>query len=183
MEFKYKKLILNSLVLFASLSLSWWILKSAQFQNVLEIILPVRFLGDFLAGLFYTSFLTSPISLAMLVVLAEDSNPIFLALIAGLGAALGDFLIVKLFRERLNKEFKEVTHHKFVLKVDNFLAENRLGFVKQALGIIIIASPFPDEIGLFLLGASTLKYKDILIITYVLNTVGILLFSLPFSLL
>ena len=51
------------------------------------------------------------------------------------------------------------------------------------LGAIIIASPLPDELGLVMLGDSKLKYREIAIISYVLNTAGILLIVVPVNLL
>ena len=47
---------------------------------------------------------------------------------------------------------------------------------------IIIASPLPDELGLMLLGASKLTYRQIAILTYIFNTAGILVIVVPISL-
>lgn len=58
----------------------------------------------------------------------------------------------------------------------------RSSFVRSSLlpimGVVIIASPFPDEIGLVFLGASNFDYKKIAVIAYLSNTVGIFFIAL-----
>lgn len=182
---KYQKLIKNSLILFISLSLAWWVFKSEQIHNLVEVLLPVKFIADILAGVFYTSFLTTPLSLAMLIVLAENNNPILLAVLGGLGAVLGDLIIVKLFKDRIFHDFSSILNNPLIKKTGIFLRKNKLDFLIQVTGVMIIASPFPDELGLMLLGATELKYKEIALLSYLLNTftLGILFITLPINLL
>jgi len=145
--------------------------------------LPVRFLAEFVAGLFYTSFITSPIAVAMLIVLATDSNPITLALLAGAGSVAGDLIIIKIFRKELSKDINLATHQLHIDIVNKILRKLKLDFITPLLGAIIVASPLPDELGLMMLGASKLSYKQIALISYVLNTAGILLIVTPINLL
>ena len=56
-----------------------------------------------------------------------------------------------------------------------------LGFMVPLAGAIIVASPLPDELGLIMLGVSKLKYREIAVLTYILNTAGILLIVLPIN--
>ncbi|MEK7660290.1 MAG: hypothetical protein AAB343_03750 [Patescibacteria group bacterium] len=42
------------------------------------------------------------------------------------------------------------------------------------MGAIIIASPFPDEVGISLMGISQLKNWQFLVISFLLNSLGIL---------
>lgn len=137
--------------------------------------MPLRFVAEFLAGIFYTSLLTAPIAMATLLVIASTNNPILTALVAGVGAAFGDLVIVTLFRRNLAKDVD--------VNVNNFLKKWKLDFITPLIGAIIIASPLPDELGLLLLGASKLKYYQLAILTYVLNTAGILLIVAPINLL
>jgi len=45
-------------------------------------------------------------------------------------------------------------------------------------GAVIIASPFPDELGVTLLGLSRVRNIHFLVVTYLLNTIGIFLIVL-----
>lgn len=183
MDPKLKKLVFKTLIFVVSLSLAWWLAGSEILSNLVKVILPLKLVAEFLAGIFYVSFLTAPISIAMLLVLADVNNPILTALLAGLGAAFGDLVIVKFFKEKLSKDVDLVTRELQLKKVNNLLIKWKLDFITPLLGAIIVASPLPDELGLMLLGASKLTYRQIAVLTYVLNTAGILLIVVPMSLL
>ncbi|HBQ50873.1 TPA: hypothetical protein DD690_02730 [Candidatus Daviesbacteria bacterium] len=183
MDRKIKKLIFKTAIFIFSLSIAWYLIKSGLLHDLIITVLPLKFIAEFLAGMFYTSFLTSPISMAMIVVLAENNNPIILALLAGMGAVVGDLVIIKFFKEKLSKDVSLITRELQLKKINNFLIKWKLEFITPLIGAIIIASPLPDELGLMMLGASNLKYYQIIILTYLLNTAGILLIVTPINLL
>lgn len=174
-------LILQTSVFILCLGFAWWFLKTGYMHNLIGNVLPFRFIAEILAGVFYTSFLTSPLSLGMLVVLGESNNPVITAMLAGLGAILGDLLIIKIFRDRLSSDFKFLS--KRIGQGTNFLKRFHLDFIIPFIGAIIVASPLPDELGLIMLGVSKLKYGQIALLSYVLNTAGILLILIPINLL
>lgn len=183
MDPKLKKLLLKTAIFILSLSFAWWLIKSGYLQGLVDTILPLRFVSEIIAGVLYTSFLTSPISVAMLIVLAQENNPVITALLAGLGAVIGDFIIVKLFREKVSSSLTAFVKHLPMQTINWFFNRFRLGFLLPLLGAIIIASPLPDELGLMMLGVSKLKYREIALLSYILNTAGILLIVTPINLL
>lgn len=178
-----KKLIFKSAIFILSLSFAWWVIKSGYLHNLIESILPIRIFAEIVAGILYTFFLTSPVSVAMLIVLAQDNNPVTTALLAGFGAVLGDFLIVKFLKKEVSSDLNLVSRQLHLQKVTKILQVFHLDFVTPFFGAIIIASPFPDELGLMMLGVSKLGYREIAILTYILNTAGILLIVAPVNLL
>ena len=180
---KVKSLITKTFFFILSLSFAWYLIKSGILDTLVHSLLPIRFLAEFVAGLFYTSFLTSPIAVAMLIILATDSNPIILAFMAGAGSVAGDLIIVKLFRKDLSQDINLATHQLHIDRVNKILRKLKLDFVTTILGAIIVASPLPDELGLMMLGASKLSYQQIAIISFILNTAGILLIVTPINLL
>ena len=182
MDQNLKRLILKTSIFILSLSSAWWLIKSGYLQGLIETILPLRFISEIMAGVLYTSFLTSPISVAMLIILAQENNPVVTALLAGVGAVLGDLLILRFFREKLSSDLNMVSKQLQLKKVNSFLQKYRLDFAIPLIGAIIIASPFPDELGLIMLGISKLRYQEIALISYILNTAGILLIVLPINL-
>lgn len=182
MDPKLKKLLFKAVIFFISLSIAWWLVKNDYLHFLVDRILPIRFLAEFLSGIFYTSFLTSPIAVAVLILVAESNNPILVALLAGLGAAFGDLVIVRIFREKLSSDVNTVSHELHLKMISNILNKLKIDFIIPLIGAIIIASPLPDELGLMMLGASKLKYSQLALITYVLNTAGILLIVAPVNL-
>ena len=127
MDRKLKKLILKTGVFILSLSFAWWLIKSGYLQGLIEAIMPLRFVSEILAGFLYTSFLSAPISVAMLIVLAQENNPIVTALLAGVGAALADLLMIKFFRGQLYSDLNQIS--------------KQLGYNKFNILLSIIKSP------------------------------------------
>lgn len=178
---KYKKLVIKSFIFLLCLSLAWFLVKSEYIHYLLRAISPLMFVSELLAGAFYTSFLTSPLSVGILIVLADEGNPIIIALLAGLGAAIVDLFLVLVFRQHFTKDVLMLKHEPIVKIINRVLRKYHLGFTIPLLGVLVIASPLPDELGLILLGAQEMQNKEILVLTYLFNTIGILLIVLPVS--
>lgn len=183
MDPKLRSLLIKALFFSFSVSIAWYLIKGGYFENWVNIILPHRFLAEILAGALYASFVTSPIAVAMLFVLAKTENPIILSLLAGVGAAALDFLIVRIFQNNLNGDLNLLTRQFKLNLVKKFLKLLKLDFIIPLTGALIIASPLPDELGLYLMGTSELKNHQIIVVTYILNTTGILLIVAPINLL
>ena len=177
------KLIIKTIIFILSLSLAWYFLKSGGLTPLVDKVLPVMFLAEFLAGCFYASFFTSPLSIAMFIILAQKQNPITLAIVAGLGAAVVDLAIVRFFKQEVNKDLNILAKSFRFYLINKMLKFFKLDFLLPLIGALIVASPLPDELGLFLLGASKLKYHQLFLLSYVLNTAGILLIVAPINLL
>lgn len=182
MDSRLRKLLFKTGLFIISISIAWWIIKNGFVHDLIDKVLPIQFLAEFIAGMFYTSFLTSPISVAMLLVIAESNNPIMIALLGGLGAACTDFLIVKFFRNN-SKDVNDFSKQLQFERVYKFLKIYNIDFLIPILGAVIIASPLPDELGLLMLGASKLKYRELFVLTFILNTAGILVIVAPINLL
>lgn len=181
MDQNLKKLIFKTTIFILSLSFAWWLIKSGILHGLVETVLPLKFISEIVAGILYTSFLTSPISVAMLVVLARENNPVMTALLAGAGAAFADILMLKFFRGQLSSNLNQASKQLGLKRFNSILQKLHLGFMVPLAGAIIVASPLPDELGLIMLGVSKLKYREIAVLTYILNTAGILLIVLPIN--
>lgn len=183
MDLKLRRFLQKIIFFIISLSFSWWLIRSGYLNSLVDTVIPFKFFSEITAGVLYTSFLTSPISVGMLFVLAKDNNPIVTALLAGVGAVIGDLLILKFFKSKsMTSDINSVSRQLQLQKISRMLIKLRLDFFIPAIGIIIVASPFPDELGLMMLGASKLSLRDIVILTYILNTAGILLLLIPINL-
>src|SRR5690606_27990095 len=81
------------------------ILRSSMVHDLLLSVVPFVFFAEFIAGFFYTSIVTVPISVSLLSVLSETSNIYFISLAGGLGAVTGDFLIMRI-SEKIRRGIK-----------------------------------------------------------------------------
>lgn len=175
---KVKKLYFDLIIFSISCLFAFSLIKHGDLDAFIVNVLPVRFLAEFISGILFTSALTTPFSLAMFYVLSDSVHPIQLAAIGGLGAALGDMIIVRIFRYSLFEDIS-VIKKSLHIKKNTFHIFHNVFFraLGPVLGILIIASPFPDEFGLLLLGASRLNSIQLFLLTYTVNVAGIYLLA------
>ncbi|MBI2600041.1 hypothetical protein HYW43_03955 [Candidatus Daviesbacteria bacterium] len=155
------------------LGLSFYILKSLDPTILVMQSTLSKFTLLTLSGVFYASFLTAPLSVVLFIILGSTTNIYLVTILGGLGAALGDLLILKFFRS-LFKTFSFIKHAQSFRKIKKISIKYHLNLVGIILGMLLVASPFPDELGLILLGISSLSYFKLAILTFVLNSLGIL---------
>lgn len=166
------KNFLKFAVFMTVLILSFYVISSYDPKALAGQSLGMKLLLALLSGIFYTSFLTAPLSVILFVILAATTNIYLITLFGGLGAVIGDFVIVKFFRS-IFSAFSFLRHVNSFIRVKKILKSFHLDIIGLVVGIILVASPFPDELGLILLGASSLSYFKLTILSFILNSLGI----------
>ena len=87
--------------------------------------------------------------------------------------SLGYFIIFRFFKDHVFEElrpiFSKLGNHPLL----RILSTPYFAWVLPVLGAFIIASPFPDEVGIGLMGISRMKSWQFLILAFVLNSTGI----------
>ncbi len=171
-RYKYK----NLTFFFISLVLAFFVFQNEMIHSFLLRLGATGYIGTFFAGILFVSTFTIATGAVVLLVLSETLSPIEIGIIAGLGAVVGDFVIFKFVKDDLAKEIISIynrfdgNHHfKKVLHTKYF------SWTLPVLGAIIIASPLPYEIGVSLMGISKMTTPKFLLISFVLNAVGIIL--------
>lgn len=160
-------------MLFLSIVAVFVLAGTDTFQSWLNSIGGLGYLGAFIAGLLFVSTFTVTPAAFVLFNLADHLNPLLVALIAGTGAMLGDYLIFKYMRDKVFDElgglFNRWRGHQFrrLFKTPFF------AWMMPVIGAALIASPLPDEIGISMLGLSKLKKWQFLLLTFLLNSLGI----------
>lgn len=175
---KVKKLIADFLIFCTSIFFAILLVQNGTVDSFLSQVAPVQYLAEFVAGVLFTSFLTTPFSFALFYVLAENTHPLQIALIGGVGACIGDMLIVTIFRNSFFDDFKTLEKTLKLKRAFHFFHHSHFNHLAPLLGVLIIASPFPDELGLMMLGASKLKTVQLVILTFIINTAGIFFITL-----
>lgn len=171
-SFRYKNLTLFFISVIFAFSLS----RFEAFHVFLLSLGDLGYLGAFLGGALFVSTFTVTTGAVILLILAERLSPIEIGIVAGLGAVVGDFTIFRLIKDNLTSELSSIygqldgDHH-----VQKILYSKYFSWTLPVIGAVIIASPFPDEIGISLLGISKLKTYQFLIISFILNAIGIFL--------
>jgi len=173
--FDYPKLTFLILAIIAS----YIIFSNSSVQNVIEHLDSAGYVGAFLAGIFFTFGFTSPFSAGYFITL-NPSNIWLAGILGGVGAMLGDLFIFQIIRVSFMDEFERLKRTKIMKKLSE-LIEKTLGhkikiYLMYIFAGILIASPLPDEAGVIMLaGLTKIKSNILAIISFILNTTGILI--------
>ncbi len=170
-HYRYKNLTL----LIISFVLALFLSRQEAFHNFLLNLGDLGYIGAFLAGILFVSTFTISTGAVILLVLAEKLSPIELGIIAGAGAVIGDLLIFKFVKDNLISEVEPIYNQLGGKHLTSLLHTKYFSWSLPVIGAIIIASPLPDEIGVSLLGISKMKTFKFLIISFILNAIGIFL--------
>jgi uncharacterized membrane protein YdjX (TVP38/TMEM64 family) len=170
---KYKNIILFALGLF----LAYYLSRNAKVNEFLLHLGNYKYLSAFLGGVLFVSTFTLPIGSIILLTLARTLSPFLLILIAGIGAVLGDVLIFKFFKNKMNDEAKPIYK-----EVESIVGKNHLkkiihtkyfAWTLPVIGTFILASPLPDELGVSIMGLSNMSTKKFLLVSWFSHTLGV----------
>lgn len=157
------------------------LLDTAIVQALLNNITALGYTGILLTGVLFVSFFTAAPAIALLLTFADTYNPFMVAAIAGCGAMLGDYIILKFAEDKIAHELKPVAKRLKLINFLNLLHRKKFKPVTATVGAVIIASPFPDETGIALLGLSRISTFQLLVVTLALNSAGILALVVAFN--
>ncbi len=171
-NFKYK----NTVILLIGILFALYIARFEPFNDFLLRLGGWGYLGAFIAGILFVWIFSVPTAIVILLTLSEFISPIEIGIIAGAGAVVGDLLIFKFVRNRLSEELTDIYDNFGGSYVKRIFHSKYFNWTLPIIGAIIIASPFPDELGVSLLGISKMKTLNFIILSFVLNSLGIYFF-------
>lgn len=157
------------------------LLDTAIVQALMQNIINIGYLGLLLTGVLFVSFFTAAPAVALLLAFSDSYNPFIVALIAGFGAMLGDFIILRFAEDEIGRELKPVVKRMKLIGFVNLLHKKQYKPITATIGAIIIASPLPDEAGIALLGLSRISTMQLLLLTFALNAAGIFVLIIAFG--
>lgn len=178
LNFRYKKILL----LLMSIIASYLIFSNPKVVEYISSLNSWGYLGVFIAGVFFAFGFTSPISAGFFITLNPE-NILLAGILGGLGALISDMIIFKFIRFSFMDEFQRLKKTLIIKKV-SLLIDETFGhkikiYIMYAFAGILIASPLPDEAGVIMLaGLTKIKANILAIISFVLNTAGILILLL-----
>lgn len=169
-EYKHTSLLLLALAVFILL------LDSALMAAVFEGVSRLGYVGALIAGILFVSLFTAAPAVALLITLSQSLGLVEVALIAGAGAMLGDYLILRFAEDKVAYELKPLALKLGIPQTIGWLQGRRsTTWLVKLTGAIVIASPLPDELGVGLLGVGKATKVEFLALCFVLNAAGIAL--------
>ena len=152
--------------------------KTGALQDLITSTQEVRLIGSFIAGILFVSVFTAAPATVALGEIAQSNSIITVAIIGGLGALIGDLLIFRFVRDKVSQDFSYLVK---LSRTERFFSVFKLKLFRWLIpfvGALIVASPFPDEVGLAMLGLSKTKTSVFIPLSFFLNLIGILIIGL-----
>lgn len=164
----------NTLLLILSLIVFGLFVRTQLAHEIFEVFKGFSYIGVFIAGLLSPSTFTAVPAYALIFGFANDLNPLLTALVAGSGAMVGDYLIYRFIKNRVFEELAPLVKYFHNERLIAIFHTPYFAWLAPLFGVLLIASPLPDEVGLGMLGIGEMRRRVFLLITFTINTLGIL---------
>jgi hypothetical protein len=128
----------------------------------------------FFAGVIFVFTFGAPIAAVILLILAQKLPLLNLLLFAGFGAVLSDFTLFRNFKDGIAEEVEPLYKTVGKSHIKTLLRTKHFRMLDPVVGGLLILTPLPHEIGMRLIGIHKLKNYDFIMVSAVINIVGIL---------
>ena len=153
--------------------------KTDILANILTSTKELELFGSFIAGIFFTSVFTTAPAIVTLGEITQAYSILPVAFLGALGAVIGDLIIFRFFRDRFSEHLMELVKHQDVGKRIKVLFHHKsFRWLTFFVGGLIIASPFPDELGISLIGFSKIKTLTFISLSFTFKFMGIIFIGL-----
>jgi hypothetical protein len=163
----------NTTLLALSLVAFFYLARTPEVESFIKSIGNLGYLGAFITGIFFVSTFTVAPAAVVLFNLAEHLHPVEVALLAGLGAMVGDYIIFRFLKDKVFEELVPIFKRLHTPYIRTVFSSPYFSWVMPLIGAAIIASPMPDEAGISLLGMSKIRPWQFFVVTFTLNALGI----------
>lgn len=154
------------------------LVKTGVFRSILVSTQEAKFLGNFIAGILFVSVFTAAPAATALGEIARANSPIVTAIIGGLGALAGDLIIFRFVRDGISRDISYLVKMSKSERIISIFKLKLFKWLIPFIGALIVASPLPDELGLVMLGLSRMKISTFIPLSFLLNSIGILIIGL-----
>jgi hypothetical protein len=165
-------------IVFIGISLGYWLIQSGTIHTFLGEFAGAPLLASFIAGFFFTSIFTTAPAIAALYEICQQTPLPQVAIVGAMGSMVGDFILFRFLHDRLAEDISFLSGKRKWTRLFHLFHTKLFEWSLPLLGALVIASPFPDELGLAILGFSKLKTWQFLMLSFVFNVLGIVLIGL-----
>ena len=175
---KRKQILIDTFFVVCSIAAAGAIVESGIVHTLGESFKDLGYVGSFFAGMLFTSVFTTVPAIAVLAELSQNTSVIVVALLGGLGAVVGDYIIFRFVRDRVAGDVKYLLSHSKFVRFPKIFKTRLSRWLVPLVGALVIASPLPDELGLAILGAYRMRDRTFLPLSFIFNASGILAIGL-----
>lgn len=148
--------------------------KTGALKTLLVSTQEVKFIGSFVAGVFFVSVFSAAPAAVVLAEIAQSNSIFWVAFFGGIGALVGDLIIFRFIKDRLSEDFNYLIKKTKSERLVSIFKLRLFKWLIPFLGALIVASPLPDELGLAMMGLSKMKTFLFVPLSFFLNFLGIL---------
>ncbi len=163
----------NTCLSILSIAVFFYFIESPLVQFFLTKIGALGYFGAFVSGMMFVSIFTIAPSSVILFDLANSLNPIAIAVVASVGAAVGDYIIFRYLKDNVFAEIAPLFKLRKRSILRKLFSSPYFSWALPIIGAAMIALPIPDEIGISIIGVSKIKTWQFLLLTFSLNIVAI----------
>lgn len=174
----HERLRRDTLLIALSIAAALILSASGVFERFFFLNGDSQLLGIFLAGILFTSLFTTPIAIAMFVSMAPGVDSVTMAGLGALGSVLGDLALFGLVRFTFQSDLDHLLRMPKYKRLFHVFHRRTFRWMLPFVGALIIASPLPDELGIGLMGVSKMKTSTLVVVSYIMNAIGIALIHL-----
>ena len=154
------------------------LVKTEVLVSILASSKELELFGSFIAGMFFFFIFTTVPAIVVLAEIAQVNSIFWVALFGGVGAMIGDLIIFRFVKNRLSEDILFLLKKSKSERLISIFRLRIFRWLFAFLGMLIIASPLPDELGLMIMGFSKIKTSLFIPISFLLNSLGILIIGL-----
>ncbi len=169
-----KHLSYDLLIVTVSIVCAIFLVEEGFVSSVVTSLGNLGWLGIIIAGSFFTSIFTTAPAIAILGTFAMTTSLPELVILGAFGAMCGDYIIFRFVKDRVSGDFNYILSFAKGNRLAAIFRTKLFRFFVPFIGALIIASPFPDEIGVAMIGASKVRGRVFFCLSFVANALGIL---------
>jgi hypothetical protein len=168
-----KRIVVDFVLIFIFVILAIIFSKIGLIKDTIDYFSNWPILSVFVSGLFFTSAFTTAFAIAFFLELGGAVNIFLIALMGAFGAVIGDFILFYFIKDRFSDDVMFMVGSSG-RKLRNIFKTKLFKIFSPFVAGLIIASPFPDELGISLLGFGKAKTITFLLFSFFANFIGIM---------
>jgi membrane protein YqaA with SNARE-associated domain len=164
----------NTALLIGGFIFAFLLSRMPFFGMIIKEVEKFGYFGAIFSGFLFTSTFTVATGALLLANFAKVLDPFWLILCAVSGAILGDMIIFLFVKDKVSEDVTPVYEH-FIAKnhLKKIIHTKYFSWTLPVIGALIIASPFPDELGISLMGLSAISLPKFLMMAFLSHSFGI----------
>lgn len=158
-------------VFLLSCLLAVYLFRSFPLDTYIHILGPLAYLGVFITGMLYVYSLSAVVGITLLLLFGHTLFPMWVALIAGLGAACADLILFVMSRS-IYTHLRAVPRYPGKALLVLLSKKKQSQWIVVLIAVIIFMLPIPDEISISSMSMLNIHKYQVFIISFVCNSLG-----------